>query len=177
MFPTILSIRDVYGRVLTWVGLFAGSALFLLMFLVCANSLSRKLLNMPIHGTLEITEVVMPIVILLPLAYTQHRDGHIRVELLTNGLQPRAVQILSVATLLIAAILFAIFSYAAFSFGARAWSVGETSWGALPLPIWPSKMAVSLGAALLSLHFLLDAAAVALGAPPGHAHRHPEAKI
>jgi TRAP-type mannitol/chloroaromatic compound transport system permease small subunit len=177
MLTAVLSIRDLYGRVLTWISLLAGTALFLLMFLVCANSLSRKLLNMPIHGTLEITEVVMPVIILLPLAYTQHRDGHIRVELLTNRLHPRAVQMLGVVTLLIAAVLFAIFAYASFNFAMRAWSVGETSWGALPLPIWPSKFVVSLGAGLLSLHFLLDGIAVALGAPPGHAHQHPEAEI
>jgi TRAP-type C4-dicarboxylate transport system permease small subunit len=177
MLSAVLSLRRAYGRFLTWIGLLSGLVLFLLMFLVCANSFLRKLANMPVPGTLEITEAVMPIVILLPLAFTQARDGHIRVELLTNRLSPDAVRVLSVLTLLIAAVLFAIFAHATYKFGLRAWSVSEVSWGAVQIPLWPPKFAVALGAGLLSLHFLIDAAAAALGAPPGHAHEHPEAEI
>lgn len=39
----------------------------------------------------------------------------------------------------------------------RAYEVGETSWGLIRIPLWPSKGAIALGAALLALQYLLDA--------------------
>ncbi|MCP8938758.1 TRAP transporter small permease [Alsobacter sp. SYSU M60028] len=151
-----------YGRLMTAVAAAAGVALFLLMWLVNTNALSRKLFNLPITGTLEITEAAMPIIILLPMAYTQLRKGHIRVTMLTDNL-PKALRTgLLLVTLALGCLFMAWVAWATFGYAARAYRMGESAWGVVRFPIWPSKFAVSLGAGLLCVQFLLDFVRVCL---------------
>ena len=52
-------------------------ALFGMMMLGTADVAGRYLFNRPITGTLEIFEILLPILILLSLADTQSNDGHL----------------------------------------------------------------------------------------------------
>lgn len=146
----------LYGTLLTGIAVAAGAALFILMFLVDANALTRKLLNWPIVGTQEITEALMPLIILLPLGFTQLKRGHIRVQLLTDRLPRGTRRIIYMVTLAAGCAFFAWVAWATYLYALRAYNVGETAWGLVRFPIWPSKMGVALGAALLSVQFLLD---------------------
>lgn len=165
-----------YGRMMSHVALFAGFILFGLMFLVCANSFMRKLFNAPIAGSMELTEALMPIVILLPMAFTQYRDGHIRVSMVLDRLPAGMRRALRTAMLFGAAAFFYWVTYATFAFALSAWHVGETAWGSIRFPIWPSKFMVALGAGLLAVQFTLDALRLAFfgldGAPKGAAPAH-----
>jgi TRAP-type C4-dicarboxylate transport system permease small subunit len=162
MRSSFLALYAAYGRLMSWFAVIAGAILFALMWLICANSISRKLLNAPIVGTLEITEALMPFVILLPMAFTQFRDGHIRVTLITDRL-PRKLQTwLHVATLIIAAVFFAWVAYATLGFALRAFRISETAWGVIRIPLWPSKGVITAGAVLLAIQYLLDAVRILL---------------
>lgn len=150
------TLYRLYGQLLTGIAVAAGFALFLLMLLVVANALTRKLINWPILGTQEITEALMPLIILLPLGFTQLQRGHIRVQLLTDRLPHGARRLIYILTLAIGCAFFAWVAWATYLYGLRAIHVGETAWGLIRFPIWPSKMGVALGAVLLSIQFLLD---------------------
>ena len=52
-------------------------ALFGMMVLGTADVAGRYLLNLPITGTLEIFEILMPVMVLLSLADTQSANGHL----------------------------------------------------------------------------------------------------
>lgn len=150
-----------FERLLTGIALAAGVALFFVMWLVVANALSRKLFNQPITGTLELTEALMPVVIMLPMAFTQMHRGHVRVLMLIDGLPPTVRRALHVMALIISCALFAWVSWATWGYAMRSLRVGETAWGIVRFPIWPTKVAISLGAALLTIQFLLDIVKVA----------------
>lgn len=162
MRSSFLAFYTVYGRVMTWFAVVAGVALFGLMWLICANSITRKLFNVPIVGTLEITEALMPFVILLPMAFTQLRDGHIRVTLLTSHLPAPVRRYLHALTLLVGALFFAWVTFATVGFAYRAFAIGETAWGVIRIPLWPVKSIIVLGAALLSIQYLLDTIRIGL---------------
>src|SRR5690606_31136597 len=81
-------IRAAYGRFLSALAGLSGLLLLGIMLLVVANTLTRKLFNAPLAGTLELTEVTMPLIVLLPVAFTQMRGGHIHVELVTARVSP-----------------------------------------------------------------------------------------
>lgn len=156
-----LGFYEGFGRLLTAIAVLAGIALFGVMWLVVLNALSRKLLNAPIAGTLEITEAVMPVVILLPMAFTQMRRGHVRVLLLLDRLGPEVRRALHVFALVVGCVFLAWVSWATGGYAVRSWRIGESAWGALRFSIWPSKMAISVGAGLLAFQFLLDILKVA----------------
>ena len=177
MQSAFLRFYGVYGRVMQALAIVAGAALFLLMWLVIANALARKFLNAPITGTLEIVEAVMPIVILLPMAFTQMRRGHVRVMLLMDRMSPQVRRAVHVGALVIGCLLFAWIAWATWGYAARAWLINQRAPGMLRFPLAPSKFAIALGVGLLAFQFLLDAAKVGFigdDTAPADAHRIPE---
>src|SRR3546814_6834334 len=114
MKPTFITIYRLYGRLLAAMAVVAGLAMFVMMWLVGLNSLTRKLFNAPVVGTVEITEALMSFAIMLPMAYTQLKRGHIRVTLLVSRLTPAVAHILYAVALLLGCLLFAWATGAAF---------------------------------------------------------------
>lgn len=156
------TIYRFYAKFLTGIAVLAAFAFFAMMWLIDANALSRKLFNFPVVGTLEGTEALMVIAILMPMAYTQMRRGHIRVTLLTKRLPQGTQRLLYALTLLIGMLFAAWATYASFEFFMRSYSINEQAWGSVRFPIYPSKGAVALGMGLLSVQFLLDFIRVAV---------------
>jgi len=172
MRSSFFAFHAFYGRIMSHVALAAGIVLFLLMFLVCANAFSRKLFNSPITGAMELTEALMPLVILLPMAFTQYRDGHVRATLLVDRLPVGPRRWLRTPMLFIAAAFFYWVTYATWGYALSAWHVGETAWGSIRFPIWPSKFVVAFGAGLLAVQFTLDAARLAIFGIDGAGRAH-----
>jgi len=146
-----------YGRLITGFGIFSGLITFAIMWLIDANALLRKLFNAPVQGSYEITEAALVLIIFLSLAFTQYRRGHIRVTLLTRHLPIGVQHGMYIAVLLIGALFFAWCSYAAFGYAVRSYRLNEQEWGLIRFPIWPVKMAIFVGAVLMSFQYLLDA--------------------
>lgn len=151
------TIYRLYAKLLMGIATLAAFGFFAIMWLIDANSLSRKLFNVPITGTLEITEAFMVVAILMPMAYTQMRRGHIRVTLVTKNFSPRWQRIFFTGSLIVGFLFAAWATYASFNFFLRSYSIDEHAWGSIRFPIYPSKGAVALGMFLLTIQFLLDA--------------------
>lgn len=151
------TIYRLYTKLLMAIAVIAAFGFFGIMWLIDANSLSRKFFSAPITGTLEITEALMVVAILMPMAYTQMRRGHIRVTLITKHFPPVAQRVFYTSALLIGLVFSAWATYASYDFFLRSYSVNEHAWGSVSFPIYPSKGAVALGMLLLTIQFLLDA--------------------
>ena len=151
---------SAYGRVLYALGLLAGMTTFAMMVLVVANAISRFLFNAPVTGAFEITQSMLPILILLSLALTQFREGHIRVVLLTRRLSPFWRRLVLSLAALLGAGFFAWCAYGGWGFAMQSYAMNEQEWGAVRFPIYPVKFIVFLGLALLALQFLFSAVRV-----------------
>ena len=64
-----------------------------LMLMTACDVLSRSFFNKPIAGTLELSEYMMAVIILLGAAYTQQVQGHVGVDFLTSKFSPRGQKI------------------------------------------------------------------------------------
>ena len=159
----LLRVRQSFGGLLTLCGLIAGWLTFAVMLLVVANVVLRYGFNMPIPGTLELTEGALPIIIFLSLALTQYHQGHIKVVLLTQHLPADLRCVLRILAMLAGAGLFAWAAWAGLQAGLTSLKIGEMERGAVRYPIYPIKFTVSFGMILLTLQFLLDALSFAVG--------------
>lgn len=144
-------------------GLIAGAMIFLMMLLVVANALLRFLFNEPIAGTLEITESLLTILIFLSLALTQYEGGHVRVLLLVKHFPASIRRAAKFTAMVLGVIFFAWCTYAAWGFAMKSWVMDEHEWGTIQFPLYPVKFVVVAGLLLLTIQFLFDAIAVALG--------------
>ena len=113
----------------------------------------RYLLNRPLPGALELSELLMVFLVFGCFAYTELQSGHVDVDVLVNRLPPWG----RAACEALAALLSAGF------WGAIAWrtvlrtldirGAGETSTN-LGLPIWPFVGIAAAGSALFTFVLL-----------------------
>ena len=154
---SFLRLYRAYGRMLHAFGLLAAVSTFVMMVLVVINVIGRYLFNTPVTGTLEITESLLVIIILMALALTQFHDGHIRVTILTRRMPPPLAYAAGIFALILGAAFFAWCSYASWNFAYQSYTVNEAEWGSITFPLYPIKFIVFFGIVLLAIQFVLDA--------------------
>lgn len=156
-------LRRRYGALLYACGMIAGLVTFLMMLLVVANALLRFGINMPIAGTLEITESMLTTLIFLSLALTQYEGGHIHVVLVTKQLPVSLQRFTRLIAMGLGLMFFAWCTYAAWGFALKSWMIDEHEWGSIQYPLYPVKFVVFIGLLLLTIQFFLDMISALLG--------------
>ncbi len=158
MRDAFLRVYRYYSYLLWGAAVLAGMATFAIMWVIDINALSRKLFNAPLPAGVEITQALLPAVILLPFGYALLLRQHVNTVFLISRLTPRVANILHVFWMIVGCLLFAAITYGTFRYAMRSYDMNEQVWGAaIRFPVWPSKMAVSVGTALICIQFLLEA--------------------
>ncbi|WP_417264430.1 TRAP transporter small permease [Celeribacter sp.] len=152
------TVYRLYSKVLFFAALIAGLATFLIMWLISMSAFLRTAFNSPIPASVEISQALLVLCITFPFAYTQCKREHVRTIALVQLLPFRAQNILYTIWMILGCLIFAAATYGTFRYGLRSFQMNEMVWGAaIQFPLWPSKLAVSVGCALLTIQFGLDA--------------------
>lgn len=69
-----------------WLVRAGAAALAIMMLLTFFNVAGRKLLNSPVVGAVEMTELLMGLIVFLGIAHTTHSRGHVTVDIITSHL-------------------------------------------------------------------------------------------
>lgn len=158
-----LQFQSAYAKAMSVFATIGGIATFTIMVLIDANALGRKIFNAPVPGSVELTEALMALLIMLPMAYTQCKGEHLRVTLLLDHLPYPLRRFLFTVTTIFAALFVAAMAYALYLFALRSFRIDEYVWGAhFRFPIYPVKGLICVGAAMLSFQFMLDAIRVGI---------------
>lgn len=135
-------------------------AIFGLMVLINIDIFSRFLFNAPVRGVAEIVSLSIVGIVFLQAPHALGQGSIARTDVLYRWLQkrkPKATRYLDALYALIGAALFAILARAAWQPFIRAWEgnlfVGVP--GDFTAPTWPVKLLIVIGAAALSLQFLV----------------------
>lgn len=136
----------------------AGVALALLMFFTVADVLGRYLLNYPIAGTFELTEMSMVLIVFLALGLAEQRREHIALDLAYNAFSPGVrglvdplVAVVSLGV--VAAMTWQLFAYA------RRMSEGAYTTAVLQVPVYPFVYVALVGCGLYALAIVMEAVA------------------
>jgi TRAP-type mannitol/chloroaromatic compound transport system permease small subunit len=156
--------KSVYWLILVTVLISAG------------NAIVRKIFNMSSNAFLEMQWYLFSAVFLLTAGFTLLRNEHVRIDIITGRLSPRAqawIDIFgTVFFLMPMALLFIWLSWPIFI---RTYTHGEISGSAGGLIIWPARLLVPIGFTLLSLQGLSELVkrvAFLAGAGPDPIKRH-----
>jgi TRAP-type C4-dicarboxylate transport system permease small subunit len=123
-----------------------------LMLVTSADVLSRDLFNYPIPGTIELSQYLLAVFILLGIAYTQQVKGYVEVTLLTSRLPPRAQSILSIIATLLSLLIISILVWQGWVVGIEERTVSDM----LRVPQYPFRILVAVAAFLTCLELLID---------------------
>lgn len=139
---------------------FATVAEYFVLFAVvisAGNAIVRYLFNASSNGLLEVQWYLFAGIVLLGASYTLRQNEHVRVDLLYSTLSVRTrlfVDIFGFVVLFLPVIAFLF--YLTFPFFWRSFISGESSMNAGGLILWPAKLSLPLGFALLFLQGLSE---------------------
>jgi len=130
------------------------------MLLTIGDAVLRKFFASPIPGALEISEEMLVGLVFLGLAFTQFQDANINVDLVYERLAHKG-QLLARAFSLTASFIAIAFLTAATLFEAvNSMQIHEISFGLIPIPLWPAKMAAAIGLLMLLVCLVYQLATV-----------------
>ena len=148
----VLSLAHLIDRVNERVGR-AVSWLVLIMALVSAgNAISRKLFDLGSNAFLELQWTLFAAVFLLAAGYTLKHNEHVRIDVASGRLSPRARAVIDIfGTLFFLFPLCLLILYHGLPFFLDSYRSGEVSNNPGGLTLWPGKLLIPLGFALLLL--------------------------
>ena len=142
----------------------AGAAwVCVLMLVICADILSRGLLNAPLPGVAELVALSIVALVFLQLPHTLVTGSLTRVDMVLGAVRatrPRLAWSMLLVSHAVGAATFATILYGSFPGFLQSWQSGEFVGiqGTFTAPTWPSKLAIVVGCVLMTLQFLIFAA-------------------
>ena len=144
------------SRAIDWLNEHIGRAVYwliLLMVIICtANALMRKLFNISSNGFLEIQWYLFAAVFLLAAAYTLQRNDHVRIDVVVGHFSLRTQVLIDLfGTLFFLFPLCWLMIKYGWPYFVDSFHTGEYSPNPGGLILWPVKILIPVGFALLAL--------------------------
>ena len=133
-----------------------GVTLLCVITIVSIYAVVQRLLGMPVSWAIEFNELLQVGLAFLPAAYVLNADKHVRMELLDSVLGQRGRRVARGASGVVGAALAGFLAYSTGTVAKSSVAMGEATVVA-SLPIYPSKICVTIGFALLALQFAAHA--------------------
>jgi len=143
-------------RIENALSLVSATLILLAMLLVSAEVISRKFLNMPIPGQLELGELLMPPIIFLAIAYTQSTGGHVRMTIVIDHLPPAWRHATEIAVKVLAIAVYAVLCFYSAKYAYRTWQFHDVTMSPPYFVVWPSAIVVPIGMFLVTLRVYLE---------------------
>lgn len=132
----------------------SGVLIMIMMFLTTMDVALRQFFNSPIKGAYELQVLMLPAIVYLGISYVQSQRNHIVMDAITSQLSVPNQAIFR----LIGDTIFLLISVTiAWQMSLQAWEAaitGDYLFGAIPLPVAPTKFVITFGMALLSLRLI-----------------------
>jgi TRAP-type C4-dicarboxylate transport system permease small subunit len=130
----------------------SGVFLIPLMIITAVDVVGRDVFNHPIPGTVELSQYMLAVFILLGFAYTHQVKAHVAVSIITSRLSQNAQFILNIITTLIGLFIFSILAWQGLVVGVEERTVSDM----LRIPQYPFRILVAVAAFSVCLELLVD---------------------
>lgn len=156
----LLDIIDRILEALCRFGIMCGALLVIATMVVVGYSvMMRYVFGVPQVWTDELVSFWLVAIVTLGAADVLRRDGHIRIDLITDRLPARAQAWADVWGLVSVLVLSVVLTISGWEMVSFSWSVDLLSEGYLELPMWIPQSLIPIGFALMgvaALHRLIQ---------------------
>lgn len=129
---------------------------FFIMLWITADVFGRDLFNKPLQATFQLSKTLIVIVAALSFAYVQDKRGNIELEFLTKHFSPLWQAILDMFAMVLGFVFFGLIFLGALGWSIETWQIGEYMEGESAFPYWPSRFALTVGAFVVSVTYVLQ---------------------
>ena len=156
----------------------SGGAMMLMMLAGSFDIIGTYVFHMPIPAAFEFIETMGVVVAFCAIALAQARRAHIRVELV-YGFMPKPMQFSAdVLQFLLSMVFYGLIAWFGWRAGVRSFEQGEIAPGIINYPLWPARLALFLGASLMTVQCAIDLMGLFLGRrEPDPRDREPVARV
>jgi len=134
---------------------FTSLLMVILVVMMCYEVVRRYFFNAPTIWGLEFTTFIFGVHFVMGYGYTEHFDGHVRVDIFSSRFPERTQAILYIVlTTFVTLPLVALLSIWAWDNAITSTKILEALSSAWAPPIWPVKLLMALGFTLLFLQVL-----------------------
>ncbi|WP_369856902.1 TRAP transporter small permease [Candidatus Thalassolituus haligoni] len=98
----------------------AAIILFVLMGLTCVDVVGRYLFNSPVHGSVELTEIGLALMVFAAMPVVTWRFGHVVVDLLDRFIGTRILKVIGLLVALLISSSMFFLAFRIFDLGARS---------------------------------------------------------
>jgi TRAP-type C4-dicarboxylate transport system permease small subunit len=144
----------------------AAACLALLAILVLGEVVAVTVANRSLEFTWEYGAFLMAAAFFLGLPWTLNSGGHVRVQLIQEGLPPKVRHAVDLAATLVALLVSAFLTVALFKLAWSSWVDGSTTFTVTATPLVIPQGVVTAGAGLMTLQLAARAVRLVLGEAP-----------
>jgi len=126
------------------------------MLLVSAEVIGRQVFNTPIPGQLELSELLMPAIIFLAIAYTQSTGGHVRMTVAIDHLPPAWRRATEILVKVLAIAIYSVLCFYSAKHAYRTWLFHDVTMSPPYFLVWPSAVMPPIGIFLVTLRIYLE---------------------
>lgn len=146
----LLAVSRAIDAVTSFIGRWVSWLLLAAVLISAGNAVIRKAFDVSSNAWLEVQWYLYGTVFMLAAAYALLKNEHVRIDILSSRWSQRTRDILDLVLHIIFLVPFAsLMTYLAFPWFWLSFKSGEVSSNAGGLPIWPAKLVVLVGFALL----------------------------
>lgn len=129
----------------------SAAALFGLVLMITADTFFRFVFLKPFPATVEISQLVEPYVIFLPMAFALAAGSHVRVTMLTGRMGPKAEFLSDCLAYAVGFVFFAVMTYISWISFWKSFVINETVLAAIKLYWWSGRFGMPVGMALITI--------------------------
>jgi len=146
-----VQIVHSFSQWICWISMLA----LLGMMVLTSSDVILRYCGYPIKGTFDVVGLLGPIVIALPIAYTQVLGRHIAMEFVESRCSKGVRKIIKSITYLLSTGVYALIAWQCYLLGKKLWDVGRVS-DTIEFPLFPFPYVVAFGCGLNCIVLLVD---------------------
>ena len=151
------TINEIVGRIVVVLAVIFAA-------IIIYDVVMRYAFNAPTRWAFDLSKQLYGFYFILLGGYALRHGSHVRVDLLLERFSPGLTRIVEIAGYVIFFFPFAwIFLTRSYDFAATSWAQGETTYGAVALPVYPLKAALCVAAGLLLIQGVSEVLKILLG--------------
>ena len=150
----VLQAFDVATKITRWLAILAAVGIAVLMIVNFTDIIGTKFFLRSVPGALDISEELMVLLTLLPIAFVALERGHIRITLLEGRMPPAVRFVLQIIQYVIATLITGFITWRVFVQFQKTIEVVQLKEG-LDLPIWPANLVTVVSFGFLTLVWIV----------------------
>lgn len=154
---------NTLSKVESFFSVLGALAVVFIMAGVTTQIIARYVFRSAFPGIYESAELLIVLVVFLSLSEIQARRGHICMDFIMRKMPPKVDRAISTIMLVLALALFVMITIRSGMYAYLQWSTGAVSMGVIDFPLWPQRIFVPIGTALISIRLIYQ---IIVGLPP-----------